>query len=64
MSYGSQSVGECVVDAYLLDCIGERAVVLAADFNPLDTCNLLVRHHFQAMSIVAHALAKLSRMSR
>lgn len=32
----------CHVDEHLLDRVAERAVVLAADFNPIDTCNLLV----------------------
>ena len=32
----------CHVDVHLLDRIAERSVVLAADFNPIDTCNLLV----------------------
>jgi hypothetical protein len=32
----------CHVDVHLLDRVAERAVVLAADFNPIDTCNLLV----------------------
>ena len=32
----------CHVDVHLLDRVAERSVVLAADFNPIDTCNLLV----------------------
>lgn len=39
-----QAAGECDVTAQLLDLVAERAVALAADFGPLDTCNLLVGH--------------------
>lgn len=36
------SLEDCAVDEALLEGVAERALALASDFTPLDTCNLLV----------------------
>lgn len=48
----AQMAGECFVDDGLLDRVAERAVALAADFNPLDTCNLLVGMRCRCVAVV------------
>lgn len=46
-----QMAGECFVDDSILDRVAELAVALAADFNPLDTCNLLVGHTWACSAV-------------